>query len=324
MFRKKSPIYHRKKGIVRQLAWGRISSTFVALCLVVGLAAVWHFTKAEQSPYVPASNQEVLDAVSHPLAAITLPADAQSAVGTLYEGVVKTNETGEPVPIASITKIITALTILEKALIEPGQQGDTITLQAKDEDYYWQYAAIGGTVTPITAGFEMTQYEILQTMLLASSNNMSDTLVDHYFASRDDYLQAAASFIQKNGLEHTTVADTTGFSPDSRSTPSDLIKLGQLALQNPVIAEIVSQKKATVSVAGEIPNYNPLIEEDLVTGIKPGFTDEAGATLLFSLDVPLPNGESKSIIAAVLNHKNDQTYFGDIAWLYAQLASSYR
>lgn len=254
------------------------------------------------------SAQTTDEPAPHPLDALKLPSGVDSAVGTKERGVVSATEPNSPIPMASITKVVTALVILEKAPLELGEQGDSIELQQKDEDYYWQYAALEGTLTPVTAGYSMSQYEMLQTILLPSSNNIADTLTDYYFGGRDGFLHAAQSYLEREGLSDTRVVDATGFSPESVSTPKDLIRLGQLALQNDVIAEIVAQENASVSVAGTIPNYNSLITEPYVTGIKPGFTEEAGSCLLISADIPKASGGIETIIAVVMGAQ-DRTVF---------------
>lgn len=197
-----------------------------------------------------------------------------------------------------------------------GQSGDMLQLTAQDEQYYWDYVAIEGTVTAVTAGSEMSQYEALQAMLLPSSNNIADTLVDKYFSSRQEYLDYANALLQRLGLSNTRVADASGFSPESVSTPSDMIIVGRKALQNPVIAEIVAQPSAVLSVGGEVPNYNALIGEDTVTGIKPGLTDEAGRCLLFSADTTDATGNTVTIIGVVMGIDSFEVYFdGSLAMI---------
>jgi D-alanyl-D-alanine carboxypeptidase (penicillin-binding protein 5/6) len=255
------------------------------------------------------AKQELLEKIAaSPLATFELPITAQSAVGTLELGTIITTENEQQVPIASITKVITSLVILDKQPLQIGEQGKDIVLTAQDEKYYWDYVALQGTITPITAGFSMTTHEVLQAMLLASSNNMADTLVDNYFATQQDYLDYANEYLQRNGLENTQVADTTGFSPDSKSTPSDMIKLAQLALNNPVVKEIVAQTEGNIAVAGTIPNYNPLINDPDVIGLKPGATDEAGYTLLFAAELPTSGGKTETFIGVTLGFNDRQEY----------------
>ncbi len=234
------------------------------------------------------------------LSTVPLPVIGQAAIAVSEESLNIHSSSDELWPMASVTKVITALAILEKAPIEAGQQGDTFVLNQKDEQYYWDYAAKLGTLTPVTAGYEMTAYEMLQTMLLASSNNMTDSLVDRYFANHEEFVDYTNEMLKNYGLSHTKVADAAGFSPDSASTPTEMIKIGQIALKNPIISEIVRQPNASPRVAGWIPNYNALITQPGVTGIKPGLTDQSGHNLLFSFETPNASGETVTVIGIVM------------------------
>lgn len=242
------------------------------------------------------------------MSSVALPQNGQAAIAVSEETLnIHTNSTNVW-PMASITKIITALAILKKAPLEPGQTGETYILNQKDEQYYWDYAAKQGTITPVTAGLEMNMYEVLQTMLLASSNNMTDSLVDRYFANHDEFVTYTNDMLRSYGLVHTKVADASGFSPESVSTPSEMIKIGQIALKNPVIAEVVRQPNARPRVAGWIPNYNALINQPGVTGLKPGMTDQSGYNLLFSFEAPNKNGETTTVIGVVMGMFNRSEY----------------
>ena len=319
-------------NFARQKREKKTSKTRYIVALAVFCAVILGFTSrgGEETQNNVASNPVVASEMTtintiedHPLQNVQFPGDGTYAVGTLFEGTVKTNQNEDPVPMASITKVITALVVLDKAPLQLGEQGDSITLQAKDEDYYWNYAAVQGTITGVTAGLEMSQYDILQTMLLASSNNMSDTIADHYFGSVEAYVEAANAYLLREGFNNTQVVDATGFAPGSVSTPSELIKLGQLALRNPVIAEISKKQESFVPVAGGVPNYNVLIDEPNVTGLKPGFTDEAGSTLLFSADFPLPNGDTKTVLGVVVGHQNKPRFYLDTVSVLDQMRSLY-
>ncbi len=262
---------------------------------------------------------EVVPGRSYDLSSVTFPSEGFSAIGTLEAGVLNSSQEDEQsAPMASITKVVTALAILDKAPIPEGSQGDTITLSLQDEQYYHDYVAVLGTVAPVTAGLQMTQYEAIQAMLLPSANNIADTLVDRYFDSQEDFITFANEMLSGYGLTKTRLADASGFNPGSVSTPSELIVVGQKALQSRVIAEIVAQPEATIAVAGTVPNYNNLILEPGVTGIKPGLTDEAGLCLLFSAEVQNAVGESVTVIGAAMGITDRMVYrLGTLAMLDA-------
>ena len=83
-------------------------------------------------------------------------------------------------------------------------------------------------------------------------------------------------------MTSTTMVEPTGINPENRSTAHDLLILGKLALQNPVIAQITSIKKTTLPVVGTIANTNLLLGVEGIDGIKTGTLNSAGASLLFT------------------------------------------
>jgi serine-type D-Ala-D-Ala carboxypeptidase (penicillin-binding protein 5/6) len=316
MNRRNIVYYHRKVQMQppkRRSKTSRILSTTASVLAIFSLGLYMQFRPTPQTnSKVLAEHTEITEKdqeiINSPLQNIEFPTIGQSAVGTLDQGVIKHTDNEVQAPIASITKVVTALIILEKRPLKLGEVGDTFTLNEKDLQYFNDYYAKLGTVTAVTLGGTMTQYEALQALLLPSSNNMADSLIDRYFSNMDDYVTYANNYLKANGLSNTVVADASGFSPNSKSTPSDLIKLGQLALNSPVIKDIVIQTHASIAVAGDIPNYNPLKNEAGVIGIKPGTTDEAGYCLLFAADLPSASGNNMTIIAATLGHLDRAEY----------------
>lgn len=214
---------------------------------------------------------------------IKWPSIGQAAIGTSSSSVTfKSSQKEEPKPIASMAKVITLLAVLEKAPMKINETGINITLDTSDEELFRQYLAKDGSVTPVKAGDVMNQYQAMQTILLPSSNNMTDTLVNKVFGSVNNYVIYANKMVANFGLRNTRLADASGFSPDTVSTPSDMISIGRIALKHPVLQEIMAQKSASIPGVGNINNANRLLDTENVVGIKPGNTDEAGWCLLFA------------------------------------------
>lgn len=227
------------------------------------------------------------------------PAYGQAALAIKDFGVLETHGPQTAVPIASITKVVTALTVLGKHPITPGQQGEIITLTDKDVAIYNDYFARDGSVTKIVAGEQITEYQALQALLLPSANNIADTLAIWAFGSVDAYVASANQMLSQMGLKLSHVADASGFSPQSVSTATELVKIGEAALSNSVLAEIVSQPEANLPVAGNIQNVNWLLGSDGVVGIKTGNTEEAGGCFLFTAN-HLISGQTVKFVGAVL------------------------
>jgi serine-type D-Ala-D-Ala carboxypeptidase (penicillin-binding protein 5/6) len=122
-------------------------------------------------------------------------------------------------------------------------------------------------------------------LLVPSGNNIADLLAVwdagsvSAFAGKMNVRAAAA------GLANTKYVDASGFSPNSVGTPSDLIKLAELAMQNPVFAEIVSQPEATLPVAGRVFNVDAALGQEGIIGVKTGSSSQAGACFVFAADV---------------------------------------
>lgn len=241
------------------------------------------------------------------------PNKGQAAIGFVGSDYIDTNGVQKPAPIASVAKVITALVVLEKKPLKPTEQGPTITLSAADEALYLNYKANDGSIVPSANGEKISEYQMLQAMMLPSANNMSDSLAIWAFGSIDNYIKAANDYLKRNGLYNTKVGgDASGLNPASVSTAEDLIKLGKLTMKNPVMANIVNQQTATgIPLTTTVKNVNILLGNSNIVGIKTGNSDHAGGAFL-SASLISPNQKPVTIITAVLQADN----------LYGALSSS--
>lgn len=217
-------------------------------------------------------------------ASLPWPGGTDSAIGTLGDGVLATSSPDQkPLPTASVAKLITALTILNKFPLSVNQQGPIITLTNADVQIFDKYYAEGGSLVKVTAGEQISEHQALEAMLLPSANNMADSLAIWAFGSLAEYRQAAENEVNSLGLKHTTVGiDASGFDPSTTSTPSDLIQLGQAVMANPLLAQIISEQTATIPVAGLVHNVNYTLGGDGMIGIKTGNSTQAGGNFLFA------------------------------------------
>lgn len=239
------------------------------------------------------------------------PAYGQAAFGALGYGTLDKNQNRQtPVPMASIAKIITALMVLEKKPLDSGQQGPVITFTQEDVRLYEKYLSMGGSVVPVSVGGQLSQYQALQALLLPSANNIAERLASWSYGSMEEYLAQANGFLKRTGFSNTVVADATGFSENTVSTPEELIKIGELALANPVIKDIVSQSQATIPIAGNIRNVNWLLNSDGVIGIKTGNTEPAGGCYLFAAERTIL-GRKITVIGAIMSAPDLDTAITD-------------
>jgi len=229
------------------------------------------------------------------------PGSAIGAVG--FDGVLASSGSEKQLPIASITKIVTALVVLEKHPLAVGETGPTISFTQADVAIWQKFLAINGNVSPVRSGLTLTQRDVLNIVLIESANNYAESLAIWAYGSEAAYLDAAHAWLSKNSLLQTTIADSTGMPPANTSTTSDLIRLGKLALANPVVSEIVRTKKVAIPEVGNYANRNQLVGVDGVRGIKTGTLDEAGACLLFAADY-LIGTTPVTVVGVVLGAKD--------------------
>jgi serine-type D-Ala-D-Ala carboxypeptidase (penicillin-binding protein 5/6) len=298
-----------------------LNRTFLAWLLLV-LSAYFYLALGKSLPLLTFSPN--IRPVAANNIAISWPRKGQAAVGSLELGVLaESTKDIKPSPTASIAKVITALMVLEKYPILPGKKGPSITLTPGDVELYKYYSKIGGSNISVISGEQLTEYQALQAMLLPSANNMADSLAIWAFGSTENYTIYANSLLKKWGLNRTSVADASGFSDQTISTPSDLVKIGQRVFRNPILAEIVGTKRADIPNSGVVNNTNILLGSNGVVGIKTGNTDEAGGCLLFAANKQLSPDHVTTIIGAVQGSDSLATAFLASTELINSSAESY-
>jgi D-alanyl-D-alanine carboxypeptidase (penicillin-binding protein 5/6) len=227
------------------------------------------------------------------------PKYGQSAIGAEGFGVLETNGEQKSAPIASVAKVMTAYAVLKEKPLAPGQQGPMISISDQDITTYNDYYSKGGSVAKVAAGEKISEYQALQALMLPSANNFADTLATWAFGSLDKYILYANNQAKILGLKDTHISDASGFSPQTLSSAHDLVILGEAAIKNPVIAEIVNQKQADIPEAGTVHNVNWLLGTDNVNGIKTGNTEEAMGCFLFSSSRSI-GGQKVTLIGAIM------------------------
>ena len=234
---------------------------------------------------------------------LAFPDFGATGVGAIgFPGTLATSGNAKPVSIASITKVITVLVVLESKPLKLGEAGPSVAITSADVALWNKQVAQNGSVAPVRAGISLTERELIDLILVKSANNYAETLVNWAFGSEAAYLVVAREWLATHRLTTTTLADSTGFAPGNRSTTTDLVELGKLALSNPLVSSIVGTKTESISHIGPIKNTNELLGVDGVRGIKTGTTDDAGACLLFAADYTV-GSRTVTVVGVMLGGK---------------------
>lgn len=283
------------------------ASVIVAILAASGGYVAWALTAPVRTPIVASETPPV----SVPAAAtVTLPTDGAAAIsvsgadeylGATASGIWLTSGTAEPRPIASISKLVTALVILDAyPLAGPDDPGPQITFDKADHDLYDQYYVLGATIAPMPIGTSLSLHDALATMLIPSASNYAEALSTWAFGSQDAFLGAAHDWLASQGLNDTTIVEPTGNSPRNTSTPSDLIALGKLAASNATIAQIAATPSVTLSGPGVLYNTNGMLGSNGITGLKTGTLGQGSYSLLYTASVNVGGATPLSVTGVVL------------------------
>jgi serine-type D-Ala-D-Ala carboxypeptidase (penicillin-binding protein 5/6) len=182
----------------------------------------------------------------------------------------------EVLPIASITKLMTALLVVEHTA------RDEQALITPDALHY-----SGSGVGLLPKGRHVSVRALLYGLLLPSGNDAAIALADHVAHTQPSFVAMMNAKARSLGLRCTHYASPHGLEPGNRSCPADLAALARIDLHHPRIASVVRQAHAIVRFpikGGKLylNNTNPLLRMGYpgTIGLKTGDTDEAGHCLI--------------------------------------------
>ncbi|TMH10092.1 MAG: peptidase S11 [Betaproteobacteria bacterium] len=181
---------------------------------------------------------------------------------------------GTAAPIASLTKLMTAMVVLD------AQQDTSEKLRIAAADMDRLKHTRGG----VPLGAVVSRGTLLELALLASDNHAASALARHHPGGIDAFNAAVQQKIVALGLENTSIEEPTGLSPNNRSSAQDMVKVLRAATSYPEIARITSLRRHAVVVNGHrwaVRNTNGLVGSQGWTILlsKTGFTNEAGRCL---------------------------------------------
>ncbi|MFJ8579655.1 D-alanyl-D-alanine carboxypeptidase family protein [Micromonospora sp. NPDC093277] len=238
--------------------------------------------------------------------AVPWPDTGQAALTVEEVGSLGRSGGSKPVPIASVTKVMTAYVILTEHPLDRGEHGPKLTVSKARAAAYPAEQSRNESLVPVVAGAVFTERQALQAVMLPSANNMARILAEWDAGSIGAFVAKMNDTAAALGMKDTHYTDPAGYDPGTVSTAVDQVILARKAMKLPAFAEIVAQKKATLPIAGTVRNYNSLVGQDGVVGIKTGSTDEAGGCLVFAAVVKV-GGRKITVVGAVLGQPGADT-----------------
>jgi serine-type D-Ala-D-Ala carboxypeptidase (penicillin-binding protein 5/6) len=296
---------------------GRIVAVIAAAAVIGGGITAWAVTDTgsaarsaggstaalARGSVAPAARPRPSDSPSGPLITVTGVPQSVKAKGAILADAA----TGQVLwgrgldterPMASVTKVMTALVVLES-----GNLDREIRVPKAAFTYVWKY---GGESAALRPGDELTAQELLEALLLPSGADAAYTLANAYGPGLTAFIGRLNATAARMGLTHTHFTSPDGLpyptETSTYSTPSDLLTLGLAAMRFPAFQSIVDQRfyhlpKGKGHHQYWWDNTNELIGYyPGAIGIKTGYTDDAGHCLLFEA---VRNG--RTLIGVVLD-----------------------
>jgi D-alanyl-D-alanine endopeptidase (penicillin-binding protein 7) len=198
--------------------------------------------------------------------------------------------TREVRPIASITKLFTAVTIL--------RSGVELTEKVKVK---------GKSSGRFPNGMWVTRHDLMRAMMISSDNRAAETLANTYPGGFDEFVRDANTYIRGRGLIHTSIEEPTGLSKNNVSTANELLSFLGAVKDNEQLRKYADDKTADILVPKgkkfihiRLNNTNPSIFKfDNILISKTGYTDPAGRCVVMLVE---KDGKHYGIV--VLGQKN--------------------
>ena len=227
--------------------------------------------------------------------AISTSAKASILINADTGEVIYSQNQNEKLPMASTTKIMTAL-----LLCEEGNMEKEITVTP-------EMVRVEGTSMGLLGGDKVTYKALLYGMLLASGNDAANVTAYALGGTIDGFVNMMNQRAKELGLNNTHFETPSGLDGDEHyTTAEDLANLARVCMDNPLFKEAASTKAITLEYGNPpyrrtLTNHNKLLKIfEGAVGVKTGFTKKAGRCL-----VSCAEREGKRVIAVTLKDPND-------------------
>ncbi|MDX6014670.1 D-alanyl-D-alanine endopeptidase [Cupriavidus necator] len=204
-------------------------------------------------------------------------------------------------PIASITKLMTALVVMDARL--PMDEVLTISEDDRDTEKH--------SSSRLRFGTQLTRQELLLLALMSSENRAASALGRNYPGGLPAFVQAMNRKARELGMNDSHFVDSSGLSSSNVSSATDLVRMVNAAYRNPTIREFSTQTEHEVNVMGRTQHYvstNRLVRGgNWEIGLqKTGFISEAGQCLVMQAKV-----QGRNVVMVFLDSAGKLSRFAD-------------
>jgi serine-type D-Ala-D-Ala carboxypeptidase (penicillin-binding protein 5/6) len=208
----------------------------------------------------------------------------------------------QPVPIASLAKVMTAYLVLKHYPLHSGDSGrgfvvgqsdvvDTETRRREDQ-----------SIVDVRAGEQLTERDAVMAILLPSANNIAVLVAGQVAGSVPAFVAEMNHTAHELGMSQTTYTDPSGYDASTVSTALDQLRLAQVVAKDETLAGMMATRSYSLPVAGEVTNTNILLGHDGFVGMKTGSDNAAGGCFMFRSERHLGTG-NVTLIGVVLGQQ---------------------
>ena len=270
----------------------KIHLSILSLCLVLAGTSASSIAAAAESTSAPRDTSKL-----HIASGSALLVDLQT------NKVIFASNPDAIVPIASVTKLMTAMVVLDAKQ----SMDESISVNISDTP------EMKGVFSRVKIGSELSRHEMMLITLMSSENRAAASLAHHYPGGYVAFIAAMNAKAKSLGMMSTHYVEPTGLSIHNVSTARDLSKLLAAARHYPMLSQLSTTKEKTV--AFRKPNYtlgfhntDHLVNKDKwnIKITKTGFTNQAGHCLVLVTEM---GGRPVSLV--ILDAFGKYTHFAD-------------
>jgi D-alanyl-D-alanine endopeptidase (penicillin-binding protein 7) len=305
--------YRVFKQICKVVAWAALACTLLNLESGVWNAALPPFAADSRSSSTPLSRDNGPNSCEAPYhLAVHSNIAAVADAGTprlLYK-----KNPNKVTPIASITKLMTAIVTLDAKL----PLSEVVAVSDEDVD------DVKGTRSFLPVGSRLTREDMLHIALMASENRAAACLSRYYPGGRPAFIEAMNHKAHELGMDNTHFVDSNGLSAENVSTALDLVKLVKAACEYPLIRQFTTDTEYDVFVGDTGTRRLQYVNTDRLVGRpdwdielqKTGYINESGRCLVMEAQV-----DGRNLIMVFLDAYGKLTCFADARRVRRQLAA---
>ncbi len=263
------------------IIWTSVALLVVVAAASAGLVAAARIDRPLPQPTV-ATGGHAVSVVPGSTPDPPWPATGQAAVAIPALGYANQSGPEQPVPIASLTKMTTALVVLRDHPVPLGSSGPTVTVTPDEAAQFDVDLANDETNIPLLPGETLTELQLLEALLVRSADDAAYTLAVWDAGSQQAFVAKMNALAASLGALHSRYVDASGFDPQSVSTAADTLRIAGAGMAIPTFAGVAGMPAVDLPGTGTVPNIVTKIGADGIVGVKSGYTSQASGCMVLA------------------------------------------